>query len=41
MSFDDPRVEAAVPGEMLRAVELIAIEATFEAEWMHRERHEG
>ncbi|WP_313904299.1 recombinase family protein [Rhizobium leguminosarum] len=35
-----PAVDAAVARELLRAVEPLAIEATFEAERMHRERQE-
>lgn len=40
MTFGGPRVDAAVAGELLRAVEPLAIEAAFEAERMHRERQE-
>ncbi len=40
MTFGGPRVDAAVARELLRAVEPLAIEATFEAERMHRERQE-
>lgn len=40
MTFGGPKVDAAVARELLRAVEPVAIEATFEAERMHRERQE-
>ncbi len=40
MTFGGPRVDAAVARELLRAVEPLAIEAAFEAERMHRERHD-
>lgn len=40
MTFGGPKVDAAVARELLRAVEPLAIEATFEAERMHRERQE-
>ncbi len=40
MTFGGPRIDAAVARELLRAVEPLAIEATFEAERMHRERQE-
>ena len=38
MTFGGPRIDAAIARELLRAVEPIAIEATMEAERMHRER---
>lgn len=41
MTFGGPRVDAAVAGELLRAVEPLAIEAAFEAERMHRERQDN
>jgi len=41
MTFGGPRVDAAVARELLRTVEPLAIEAAFEAERMHRERHDG
>lgn len=40
MTFGGPRIDAAVARELLHAVEPLAIEATFEAERMHRERQE-
>jgi hypothetical protein len=40
MTFGGSKVDAAVARELLRAVEPLAIEATFEAERMHRERQE-
>lgn len=40
MTFGGPRVDLAVAGELLRAVEPLAIEAAFEAERMHRERQD-
>lgn len=40
MTFGGPRVDAAIARELLRATEPLAIEATFEAERMHRERQE-
>jgi excisionase family DNA binding protein len=40
MTFGGPRVDAAIAGELLRAVEPVAIEAALEAETMHRERQE-
>lgn len=40
MTFGGPRVDAAVARELLRAVEPLAIKATFEAERMHRKRQE-
>jgi DNA invertase Pin-like site-specific DNA recombinase len=41
MTFGGLRVDVAVARELLRAVEPLAIEATFEAERMHRERQEA
>lgn len=40
MTFGGPRIDEAIVRELLRAVEPLAIEATFEAERMHRERQE-
>lgn len=40
MTFGGSRIDAAIARELLRAVEPLAIEATFEAERMHRERQE-
>jgi excisionase family DNA binding protein len=40
MTFGGPRVDAAVAGELLRAVEPLAIDAAFEAERMHKEKRE-
>lgn len=40
MTFGGPKVDAAVARELLRAVEPLAIEATFEADRMNRERQE-
>jgi hypothetical protein len=40
MTFGGSKIDAAVARELLRAVEPLAIEATFEAERMHRERQE-
>ncbi|MBB2822753.1 hypothetical protein GGE59_006722 [Rhizobium leguminosarum] len=40
MTFGGSKVDAAVARELLRAVEPLAIEATFKAERMHRERQE-
>jgi hypothetical protein len=40
MTFGGPRVDAAVGRELLVAVEPMAIDATFEAERMHREQQE-
>lgn len=40
MTFGGPRVDTAIARELLRAIEPLAIEATFEAERMHRERQE-
>jgi hypothetical protein len=40
MTFSGSKVNAAVARELLRAVESLRIEATFEAERMHRERQE-
>jgi hypothetical protein len=36
MTFGDPRVDAAVVGELMQGVEPMAIEAVFEAERLHR-----
>lgn len=41
MTFGGLRIDVAVARELLRAVEPLAIEATFEAERMHRERQEA
>jgi excisionase family DNA binding protein len=40
MTFGGPRVDAAVVGELMQAVEPMAIEAAFEAERMHRKQQE-
>ena len=40
MTFGGSRIDAAIARELVRAVEPLAIEATFEAERMHRERQE-
>ncbi|WP_320204054.1 recombinase family protein [Agrobacterium rosae] len=40
MTFGGSKVDAAIARELLRAVEPLAIEATFEAERMHRERQD-
>ena len=40
MTFGGPRVDAAVVGELMQAVEPMAIEAAFEAERMHRKQLE-
>ena len=40
MTFGGRRVDAAIARELLLAVEPMAIEAAFEAEWMHREQQE-
>lgn len=40
MTFGGPRVDVAVARELLRAVEPLAIEATFEAERMYRKRQD-
>lgn len=40
MTFGGPRVDAAVVGELMQAVEPMAIEAAFEAERMHRKQRE-
>jgi excisionase family DNA binding protein len=40
MTFGGPRVDTAIAGELLRAVEPMAIEAALEAERMHQERQD-
>jgi len=40
MTFGGPRVDAAVVGELMQAVEPMAIDAAFEAERMHRKQQE-
>jgi excisionase family DNA binding protein len=40
MTFGGPRVDAAVVGELMQAVEPMAIDAAFEAERMHRRQQE-